>query len=130
MNIQYTVNLDDVDFMGIVGHWHWLKLMERLRTAAFAEIFAPLVTKGIGFVIAEAKIQYKRPATYNQSLIMELDVINIRPTNATIRHTFKDSKGDILVVGELVLVCVNKEGKPYTIPDDFKEQFEKQMVTQ
>ena len=121
MKLSYTVNLDDLDFMGIVSHYQWIVLMERLRTKLLSKPFIELQKLGLGIVIAEVHMQYKKPARYNDHMDFELEVIEARSSSIKLKHIFQSNNGKVFTIGELVMVCINDQGKPHPIPPKFIE---------
>ncbi len=128
--IGYRVALDDLDFMGIVSHYQWLLLMERLRTKLCEDQFQRMQSLRLGFVVADAKIQYRKSARYLDHLQLQLEVLSLKGSSALVKHTFVGPDNDVLVVGELTLVCVNEAGRPNAIPDEFRDMFNAMKIAE
>jgi acyl-CoA thioesterase FadM len=64
---EYTVRLDDLDFMNVVGDNQWLVFLQRARIELMDRIGFPyteMIRQKIGGVVAENHIRYMRPAVF------------------------------------------------------------------
>ncbi len=117
--IPYKIQLDDLDFMGIVSHYKWIQLCERFRTHIFKERYKKLLKSGLGIVIADLKVKYKRPAIYDQEVFFDIEVIESKVSSIVIRHRILNADQAELVVAELRLVCIDDTQRAVPMPDYF-----------
>ncbi len=117
----------ELDAQGHVNYAVYLSYLEYARVATMEQIGIPFqdyFRKGTGIVIAEAHIKYLRPATLGDELEITLEGMNAGKTSLTFRQEiFNTRTGKKLFEGELVAVFLNKDGKPTTMDEDFREAF-------
>jgi acyl-CoA thioester hydrolase len=72
------------------------------------------------FAVVNVDISYKKPAKLGE--IIEVTTEVIETTNATITIHHQVFKEDILLVESQVrLACIDKDGRPRRLPEDFKK---------
>jgi acyl-CoA thioester hydrolase len=111
----------ETDKGGVIHHsvypvWFEMGRTELLRANGIA--YKDLEAAGIFFVVAELRIKYRRPAFYDEPLLLETTCSNVTP--AKVEHTYRlthSGTGVLLAEGASVLACVNAEGKVQRVPD-------------
>ncbi len=111
----------ETDKGGVIHHsvypvWFEMGRTELLRANGVA--YRDLEAQGTFFVVAELRIKYRRPAFYDEELLLETTCSNVTP--GKVEHTYKltrPSTGLLLAEGSSVLACVTAEGKVRRIPD-------------
>jgi len=111
----------ETDKGGVVHHsvypvWFEMGRTELLRANGLA--YKDLEEAGVFFVVAELHIKYRRPAKYDDKLLLETTCSAV--TAGKVEHTYKLTRccdGIILAEGSSVLTCVNAEGKIRRIPE-------------
>jgi len=123
------VYFEDTDSGGVVYHANYLKFMERGRTEWLRGIGldqAELKLKdNIMFVVAKLDIQYKRPAKFNDELMVMTSLEKIGAS--TIFITQEILRDNYLITSARVeIACINsKLFKPQRIPKKIKQLLEK-----
>jgi acyl-CoA thioester hydrolase len=108
--------------MGYVHHSAYLIFLEMgrtelLRTSGTA--YRDLEEMGVYFVVTRVDLRFRRPARYDDSLIVTTSVD--RMTRARIDHRYQISRDRIqLVEGVTTIACVGRDGKPREIPDSLR----------
>lgn len=110
----------ETDKGGVIHHsvypvWFEMGRTELLRANGVA--YKDLETEGIFFVVAELRVKYRRPAFYDEELLLETICSNV--TAGKIEHAYKltrKSTGLLLAEGSTVLACVTTEGKVRRMP--------------
>jgi acyl-CoA thioester hydrolase len=114
----------DTDCGGVVYYANYLKYLEEARTEYFESrcIFVKdLHANGIGFVVARQEIDYKSPAVYDDVLDITTKINNISRVSLEFEYEIKIKKdGRIVARAKTVLVFVDKNVKPKSIPEDIK----------
>jgi acyl-CoA thioester hydrolase len=126
MNVQsHTITIvpryAETDKAGVVHHsvypvWFEMGRTELLRANGIA--YRDLEEAGISFVVARLCIKYRRPATYDEKLLLETQCSGI--TAGKVEHSYRltrSSDGVLLAEGTTVLAHVNAEGKIRRIPE-------------
>jgi acyl-CoA thioester hydrolase len=110
----------ETDKGGVIHHsvypvWFEMGRTELLRANGVA--YKDLETEGVFFVVAELRIKYRRPAFYDEELLLETTCSNV--TAGKVEHAYKLTRkatGLLLAEGSSVLACVSAEGTIRRIP--------------
>tara|TARA_Y100000768_G_scaffold194795_1_gene146169 strand:- start:13 stop:408 length:396 start_codon:yes stop_codon:yes gene_type:complete len=121
---EFTYNTkvyyEDTDAAGIVYYANYLKFLERARSEAIYSIGLTnkqlLNDHGTVIIVKSCKIDYKKPAKFEDSLEIISKIKTIGKSSFTMDQIIK-RKEEIITESEIVLVTVNIEGKPIKIPD-------------
>ncbi|MEN6333625.1 MAG: thioesterase family protein [Phycisphaerales bacterium] len=111
----------ETDKGGVIHHsvypvWFEMGRTELLRANSVA--YKDLETEGIFFVVAELRVKYRRPAFYDEELLLETTCTNV--TAAKVEHAYRllrKSTGLLLAEGSSVLACVGADGNLRRIPE-------------
>ena len=114
------VYYEDTDAGGIVYYANYLKFLERARSEAIYSMGLTnkklLNNYGTIIIVKSCKIDYKKPAKFEDSLEIISKIKTISKSSFTMEQMIK-RKEEIISESEVVLVTVNTEGKPIRIPD-------------
>ena len=114
------VYYEDTDAGGIVYYANYLKFLERARSEAIYSMGLTnkklLNDHGTIIIVKSCKIDYKKPAKFEDSLEIISKIKTIGKSSFTMDQIIK-RKDQIISESEIVLVTVNAEGKPIRIPD-------------
>jgi acyl-CoA thioester hydrolase len=111
----------ETDKGGVIHHsvypvWFEMGRTELLRANGVA--YRDLEAQGVFFVVAELRIKYRRPAFYDEELLLETTCANVTP--GKVEHTYRLTRrgtGLLLAEGSSVLACVTAEGKVRRVPE-------------
>ncbi|OHB64736.1 MAG: hypothetical protein A2168_09245 [Planctomycetes bacterium RBG_13_50_24] len=111
----------ETDKGGVVHHsvypvWLEMGRTELLRANGVA--YKDLEAAGVFFVVARLNIKFRRPAQYDEKLLLE--TVCSAVSAAKVEHVYKLTRsgdGLILAEGSSVLACVNEEGKVRRVPE-------------
>jgi len=114
------VYYEDIDAAGIVYYANYLKFLERARSEAIYSMGLTnkklLKDNGTIIIVKSCKIEYKKPAKFEDSLEIISKIKTIGKSSFTMDQMIK-RKEEVISESEIVLVTVNAEGKPIRIPD-------------
>ena len=114
------VYYEDTDAAGIVYYANYLKFLERARSEAIYSMGLTnkklLNDHGTVIIVKSCKIDYKKPAKFEDSLEIISKIKTISKSSFIMDQIIK-RKEEIISESEIVLVTVNTEGKPIRIPD-------------
>ncbi len=123
---RVRVRYAETDQMGVVYHANYLVWFEigraelmRQRGLDYRKLEAE---EGCGIAVAEATVRYKRPARYDDELIIETTVLWVR--GPIIRFGYKILRvedGLLLCEGETIHVVVGRDMKRRHIPKKYAE---------
>ena len=124
MSKEFTYNTkvyyEDTDAAGIVYYANYLKFLERARSEAIYSMGLTnkqlLNDHGTVIIVKSCKIDYKKPAKFEDSLEIISKIKTIGKSSFTMDQIIK-RKDETISESEVVLVTVNAEGKPIRIPD-------------
>lgn len=121
--IEKKIYYHDTDCGGVVYYANYLKYLEEARTEYLLQkgIELPkLAEKDIWFVVVRVEIDYKAPARYQDKLFVSARVEEARM--ATIKFFQEIRREDVLIArATTTLVCVGKEFKPISLPEEVKK---------
>lgn len=107
------VRYAETDQMGIVYHSNYLVWFEVGRSELFRELGLPYTLfeeEGLGLAVVEASCCYRRPARYDDELIIETRVEEFLSRKVTFSYRILRDE-TVLAEGKTVHVFINREGK-------------------
>jgi acyl-CoA thioester hydrolase len=113
------VRYSECDPMGVVHHavypvWFEMGRTELLRSQGGN--YSSLEEEGFYFVVTELHVLYKRPAKYDDHLLLETSVTSSTP--ARIIHSYVLTNCVVTIAtATTTIACVNKDGVVQRFPD-------------
>jgi acyl-CoA thioester hydrolase len=113
------VRYNECDPMGIVHHavypvWFEIGRTELLRSQGGN--YSALEKEGVYFVVADLQVSYKRPAKYDDKLLLVTSVASATP--ARVKHSYVLTNGDVTIATAITTIaCVNSDGVVQRFPD-------------
>jgi acyl-CoA thioester hydrolase len=110
---EIRVIYGDTDQMGVVYYGNYLRFFEAARSDFLRDKGARWRdverTHGVYLPVVEAKVNYKRPAFYDDLLVIETMLAELG--RASLRFEYRVLRGDdLLATGHTVHACVDKQG--------------------
>ena len=113
------VYFEDTDFSGVVYHARYLHFMERARSDMLACVGIDQRTvhaAGQGaYAVTEMHIKYRRPAHFDDALVVISTVEAVRAASCDIHQTVMRGD-DILTEAQVTAAFVSPDGKPLRQP--------------
>ena len=128
MNHTMEIKLyyEDTDCGGVVYYANYLRYMERGRTEYLADYgysVKKLMDEGTLFMVARAEIDYRSPARYGDTLVLETGIAECSRAVMMFEHRIKEKmSGRTVVEGKIKLVCTDASGRPKRMPREFVEK--------
>ena len=123
-NFQCRVYYEDTDLAGIVYYANYLKFLERARSEAIYSLGLSnkelLDKEGIIIIVKSCNIEYKKPAKFEDEIQIISKVNEVRNSSFKMHQIIKKNI-TIISEADVLLVTVNKEGKPVRIPNLLKK---------
>jgi acyl-CoA thioester hydrolase len=122
------VRYAETDQMGVVYHgnyftWFEIGRVELCRQLGFE--YKQMETEDDSFiVVAEAFCRYKRPARFDDLLIVRTRVTQSQ--RRTIRFAYEilhQASGELIATGEMLHVVCDRLGKPKSLPEKYRQYF-------
>lgn len=126
--LRVRVYYEDTDAGGIVYHANWLRWFERARTDWLrmlgVEHSRMLAQDGVGFVVRDLSIDYRRPARLDEELLIDVRLAEARRATWTlVQHARRPEHDEALVRATLRIAAVHlASGRPTAIPKDLAER--------
>jgi acyl-CoA thioester hydrolase len=122
---EIRVIYGDTDQMGVVYYGNYLRFFEGARSDFLREKGTRWrdveSAHGVYLPVIEAKVNYKRPAFYDDLLVVETTLAELG--RASLRFEYKVlRRDDLLATGHTVHACVNKQGEIREFPAAFSDR--------
>ena len=115
---------EDTDAGGVVYYANYLKFLERARSEAIYSLGISnteiLDKEGAIIIVKSCNIEYKKPAKFEDEIEVVSKISEVKNSSFKMLQVIK-KKSDIISVAEVVLVTVNRKGKPVRIPSLLKK---------
>ncbi|MBH0199460.1 MAG: YbgC/FadM family acyl-CoA thioesterase [Nitrospira sp.] len=113
--MEVRIYYEDTDCGGVVYYANYLKYFERARTEYLESrgwSVASLMEQGTVFVVVHAEADYRSPARYGETLVIETMVSDMTAASFTFAHVVKDkASGRVVVEGAARLAVTDGNGK-------------------
>ena len=121
------VYFEDTDFSGVVYHARYLHFMERARSDMLARVGIDQRTvheAGHGaYAVTEMNIKYRRPAKFDDALVVISTVEAVRAASCDIHQTVMRGS-EILSEARVTAAFVSPDGKPRRQPSEWVAAFQ------
>ena len=115
---------EDTDAGGVVYYANYLKFLERARSEAIYSLGISnteiLDKEGVIIIVKSCNIEYKKPAKFEDEIQVVSKISEVKKSSFKMLQVIK-KKSDIITVAEVVIVTVNRKGKPVRIPSLLKK---------
>lgn len=130
---EVKVYYADTDSYGVVWHGAYIKWFEQGRVEFSNMVgieFEELDKLNISLPVVDMNIRYKRPARFNDILVVETELQEIKNTRIIFNTIIKDKKTDVVFVNSTVtIVPVDKNGRLLRkIPDYLLKNYSKALA--
>ena len=113
--MEIKIYYEDTDCGGVVYYANYLKYFERARTHYLEDrglSVAGLMAKGTVFVVVRAEADYRSPARYGETLVIETVVSDMTAASFTCAHVIREKvSGRVVVEGSARLAATDGNGK-------------------
>jgi len=113
--MEIKVYYEDTDCGGVVYYANYLKYFERARTQYLEErglSVSGLMKEGRVFVVVHAELDYRAPARYGETLLIETVIADMTPASITFAHVVREREsGSLVVEGSARLAVTDGNGK-------------------
>jgi acyl-CoA thioester hydrolase len=123
MRHEIRVIFGDTDQMGVVYYANYLRYFESARAAYWRDLgrsYKDLVEWGVALPVIEAHCTYKKSAFYEDLLVVETRVSELR--GASLRFAYRVVRGaDLIAEGHTRHAVVGPDGRPKALPDVLRD---------
>lgn len=129
---EVRVLYSDTDAYGVVWHGAYIKWMEAGRVELSEILGLPLETlekQGITFPVVDLNIRYKSSAFFNERIIIETKVEELKPTSVKFSHIVTEKEtGKVRIIANSTIVAIDTKGKLYRrLPENIYQCFAKAL---
>ena len=121
------VYYEDTDAGGVVYYANYLKFLERARSEAIYSLgftnSSLLENDGVLLIVKSCNIEYKTPAKFEDILDIISEVDSFTKTSFIMKQNILRNE-ELISLADIHLVSVDKNGKPFKIPDGLKQKLE------
>jgi acyl-CoA thioester hydrolase len=126
--LPVRVYWEDTDGSGIVYHASYLRFAERARTEMLRDLgihqSGLLAETGVAFVVRRCRIDYRAPARLDDLLDVVTRIVDVRGASLGMVQRVERA-GQTLTELELVLACIDRNGRATRVPAPVRAAFEK-----
>ena len=120
---------EDTDAGGIVYYANYLKYMERARTEWLRTIGCDQarmrVVHRLQFIVARAKVEYRRPGRLDDRLDVDVRVLTLRRASIELAQHVRCAGGELICRAEVKIGCVDiLSFRPRGIPSHLKQELD------
>jgi len=119
------VRYAETDAMGVVYHTNYIVWFEVGRGEYSLQLGADYgrwEEGGFLLPVTEVWCRYLAPARYGDLVVVSTWVKDVRSRAVTFGYQVRmQESGQVLAVGSTAHICVNREGRPTQIPEDWRE---------
>ena len=120
---RYRVLFADCDPMRIMYYGSYFRLFEIGRAELFRLLGRPFpeyIARGLYLGVIETHCRYRRPARYDDELIVCAAVAEVGRARIEIAYEIRRLDGESLAQGSTLHAVVDEQGKPQRIPAEFR----------
>ena len=122
---SFKVYYEDTDAGGVVYYANYLKFLERARTEMISSIGLSnkklLDDYNVLIIVKSCKIEYKKPIILEDIIVVKSKIKSMSRSSFVMQQIIEKDR-NLMSEAEIVLVTVNKSGKPVKIPNILKEK--------
>lgn len=113
--MEVRIYYEDTDCGGVVYYANYLKYFERARTDYLEQrglSVAQLLKDGTQFMVVHAEVDYRSPARYGETLLIETTLADTGKATLTFSHAIRERASHRLIVeGSARLAATTLDGK-------------------
>ena len=127
MSDELTIHIypGDCDTAGHVNHAVMLTLLERGRWASLEKHmrFEDYIRRSQWAVVRHVDVAYSSPALPGDDFIVRTGLAGIGNTSFKVKQVARNQRGETVCEATIVYVTLSPEGKPMTVPDEWRDIF-------
>ncbi|MEZ5423654.1 MAG: thioesterase family protein [Pyrinomonadaceae bacterium] len=125
---ELRVRYAETDQMGIAHHSNYIVWFEVARSDYCRKVGVPyteMEANDVQLIVAEVSLRYKRPAFYDDLLLIRVSTKEIRSRSLRFAYeVVRKSDLELLAVGETLHVVTDKARRVTSLPAEYRNLFE------
>jgi len=126
--VKYRTCYEDTDAGGVVYYANYLRYMERGRNQYLRELGRSIreyQDAGILFIVVEANVKYRSPATLDDELVIETWIEDGKRSSVIFGQRVKrEGEDKVLVEGTVKVACIGANLRPRRLPEELRPDAE------
>ena len=108
-------------YYGVYAQYYEVGRVELLRSLGIS--YKKIENMGFALPVVSMKIQYKKPAFYDDNLVIKTIIKELPESKITFHYEIHNDRSELLNFGEVGLVFINKQTKkPCIAPNNILEK--------
>ncbi|HMM80142.1 MAG TPA: thioesterase family protein [Pyrinomonadaceae bacterium] len=124
---ELRVRYAETDQMGIVHHSNYIVWFEVARSDYCRTVGVPyteMEANDVQLIVAEVSLRYKRPAFYDDLLLIRVRSKEIRSRSLRFAYeVIRKSDSELLATGETLHVVTDRSRRVRSLPPEYQELF-------
>ncbi len=122
---EVKVPFEDLDPLNIVWHGNYMRYLEQARCHLFSQLkytYMDMKADGYAYPIAKMNVKYIKPATFEDELLVKVDVISIEPSLDMKYIIYNKKTNEKIFEASTMQIAININTKEsiYTPPERLK----------
>ena len=114
-------------YYGVYAQYYEVGRVELLRSLGLS--YKEIEAMGFALPVVNMNIKYMKPAFYDDELTIRTTIKELPSAKITFYYETLNEKGELLNVGEVILVFINKKtGKPCFAPEVIMNKIEDKLL--
>ena len=129
---KIRVRYAETDQMGVAHHSAYVPWLEVARVDWLKAVgldYAEIERGGVFFPVIELRLRYKRPARFDEELIVETALTELASRRFTMSYRLL-KEGKVVAEGETVHVTQDASGRARRLPDELREVLQNALTRQ
>jgi acyl-CoA thioester hydrolase len=119
---EIDVRFRDIDALGHVNNAVYSTYLEQARIEYFEDVVGEGIFEGLGFVIADLHVDFARPISYEESVVVTVRAGELGTSSIPVEHEIR-ADGAVAATAEGLLVTYDSDaGEPRPIPEAWRER--------
>ncbi|MBT3611868.1 MAG: acyl-CoA thioesterase [Flavobacteriales bacterium] len=114
-------------YYGVYAQYYEVGRVELFRSLGLS--YKEIETMGFALPVVNMNIKYKKPAFYDEELTIRTMIKELPSAKITFNYETLNEKGELLNLGEVILVFINKKtGKPCFVPEAIMNKLKEKLL--
>jgi len=121
-SFELIVRYAETDAQGVVHHGNYLVWFEEGRSDFLRQLglnYSEIERRGFFVVVAEAQVQYKAPAFYENRISIETTLLRAKGKILEFAYRALNQEGAVLAEGRTLHVVLGTDRRPVSLPAEF-----------
>lgn len=118
VEVQYR----DLDPRSHVNHAHYVSYMEQAKAAFFRDVLGTPLSEP-NTAVRHLTVDFEAPILADQVVEVSVGPVGVGDTSCTFAYEIRND-GQVVATGETVSVLLDDDGRPRSLPEDWRRRLE------